>query len=115
VGGDGWTPTPPSATAGGLLHLPAREGLASLFDWGIVGTVEHRWPGWDPHDSNANTTETARDGKVEHCMAHQGEKRVWVKFVASDELRAKTVVQHVILPKSNQWWFGRRRVAMLYL
>src|SRR5699024_2839032 len=92
VGGDGGTPPPPGATAGGLLHLPAREGLAIL-DWGIVGTVEHRWPGWDPHDSNANMTETAWDGKVEHCMAHQGEKRVWVKSVASDELRAKTVVR----------------------
>jgi hypothetical protein len=107
--------------AGGLLHLPARRredsstsrhvqvwrrGAAvarsalekGIFDWGIVGTVEHRWPGWDPHDSHGNTTETAWEGKVEHCMAHQGEKRVWVKFVASDEVRAKTEVRHVILP-----------------
>jgi hypothetical protein len=44
-----------------------------IFNWGIFGTVEHRWPGWDPHDSHSNTTETAWEGKVEHRMAHHGE------------------------------------------
>jgi hypothetical protein len=82
----GRTPPPPGACRSG--DGPTGCGCG-IFDWGIVGTVEHRWLGWDPHDSHGNTMETAWEGKVEHCMAHQGEKRVWVKSAASDEVRAK--------------------------